>query len=110
MTTGLHRPVSVKWHDNEARLRRFGKEAAFIGKPAALMAETLTACQRFTGSAEGALYVRAGDEFARAQGSVTGVAARIDGDDSATVAMRTDRVALELADSVAPMMGRTDEL
>ena len=87
------------WYDKEAKLRQFGKLSAFIGKPEALATATIAACRRFCGGAEAALYIREGDGYVCTEGGLAGVARHIDGDETAAVAMRHDRAALELADT-----------
>jgi N-terminal 7TM region of histidine kinase len=94
---GVNRVLFRDWHDNEARLRKFAREAAFIGKPGALAASTVAALRRFAGGAEVGLNMREGGEYACTQGGLARVPSRIDGDDPAAVAMRHDREALEPA-------------
>ena len=92
----VERLLFRSWHDNEAKLRKFVKEAAFIGKPEALVAASVAALSRFAGGAVCALYLRDGEDY------VSG-GARIDGDDPMAVTLRADHKPLELvADSPTP--------
>jgi hypothetical protein len=69
-----------QWRENEALLRRFVKEAAFIGTRAALGKAMVAEWTRFSGGASCALYLAGtGRYFVAFQGALAG--AQIDGDD-----------------------------
>ena len=90
------------WHHNEAQLRRFVKQAAFIGKAEALRAAFLAELKRFSGGADVALYLADGADFASDK-------TRIDGDDAAVVAMKADHAPVEAADHLdLPMIHRAE--
>jgi len=87
-----------QWRDNEAALRRFVKEAAFIGTKPALGKAIVVEWRRFSGGAASALYLTgAGRDFALFQG--TGAGAHIDGDDPLIVALRARGEPVEVSDT-----------
>jgi GAF domain-containing protein len=92
-----------QWRENEVLLRRFVKEAAFIGTKAALGKAIVAEWTRFSGGAPSALYLAgAGRDFvafqvALCQGELAG--AQIDGDDPLIVALRAHGEAVELSDT-----------
>jgi hypothetical protein len=87
-----------QWRENEALLRRFVKEAAFIGTKAALGKAMVAEWTRFSGGASSALYLAgAGRDFVAFQGALAG--AHIDGDDPLIVALRAHGEAVELSDT-----------
>ena len=94
----VERLLFRSWHDNEARLRTFVKEAAFIGKPEALVAASVAAVSRFAGGADCALYLRDGEDFKRTEGLEPKVGERIDGDDPMAVTLRAEPKPLEPTD------------
>ncbi len=88
------------WHHNEEKLRRFVKQAAFIGRADKLTAAFLAELKRFSGGMEAVLYLAAGDDF-------TAGDTRIDGDDQAVIAMKADHAPVEVADHLdLPMIHR----
>lgn len=107
-----------QWHINEAALKRFVKEAAFITKTQALSAVFVSELSRFSSGAPCALYVLSGDgEYQRAEGSLSGGSETIDANDPALVTLRATRTPVELDETrsalpavlALPMMHR-DEL
>jgi len=92
-----------QWRENEALLRRFVKEAAFIGTKAALGKAVVAEWTRFSGGAPSALYlVGAGRDFVAFQGALCQgelAGAQIDGDDPLIVALRAHGEAVELSDT-----------
>ena len=95
----VQRLLFRSWHENEAQLRQFAKEAAFFGKAEALGAATATALSRFAGGADVAAYFRNSDDFICRQGGVTGVPAQINADDPVAVILRLHRTAVEPSDT-----------
>ncbi len=72
-----------RWHHNEAQLRRFVKQAAFIAKPETLKAALLAELTRFSTGGDVALYLAKDGEYV-SQDSV------IDGDDPSIVTMKAE--------------------
>ena len=86
------------WRENEALLRRFVKEAAFIGSKAALGKAMVAEWRRFSGGASCALFLASeGRDFALFQGAK--LEAHIDGDDPLILALRAHGEAVELSDT-----------
>ena len=83
-----------RWHHNEAKLRRFVKEAGFIGKRETLNADFAAELKRFSGGASISLYTAEGDAFLHADG-----AGRIDADDPVVVAMKAEGGAVDLVET-----------
>ena len=94
----VERLLFRSWHDNEAKLRKFVKEAAFIGKPEVLASAGVAAVARFAGQAECALYLRAGQDFKRADGGLANIGEQIDSDEPMVVTLRSDPAPLEPGD------------
>ena len=87
-----------QWRENEALLRRFVKEAAFIGSKAALGKAMVAEWTRFSGGASAALYLAgAGRDVVAFQGALAG--AQIDGDDPLIVALRAHGEPVELSET-----------
>ncbi len=87
-----------QWRENEAQLRRFVKEAPFIGTKAALGKAMVAEWTRFSGGAPSALYLAStGRDFAAFQGVLAG--AHIDGDDPLIVALRAHGEPVELSET-----------
>lgn len=86
----IKRLLFRSWHENEAALRHFVREAAFIGKAETLSAASVTALARFARGAPCALYRRDSDCYPRSAGSVVGRGRRIDRDDPLIVSLRAD--------------------
>jgi hypothetical protein len=106
-----------KWHSNEAALKRFVKEAAFIGKSRALSTSFMSELVRFSGGAHCALYLRGDNRnYALAEGSLSDRLPEIDADDPALVTLRANRESVELDETrstlpaalALPMMLRDD--
>lgn len=86
-----------KWHTNEAALKRFIKEAAFISRSRALSAAFVSELTRFSSGAPCALYLVAEDGNYRLDGgALDSASATIDADDPALVTLRTNRETVEL--------------
>ncbi|HEX3570199.1 MAG TPA: hypothetical protein VHU44_05195 [Acidobacteriaceae bacterium] len=90
-----------EWHDNEAKLRRFVREAGFAAKSETLAAGFVRELERFSGGAACALYVQQGSDYACAAGCVHGVAEAIDGDDPIALRMRSEHAPVELSDTAS---------
>ena len=87
-----------QWRENEALLRRFVKEAAFIGTKVGLGKAMVGEWTRFSGGAPCALYLAGADrDFVLCQGTLAG--ADIDGDDPLILALRAHGEAVELSDT-----------
>ncbi|ESQ93045.1 hypothetical protein ABAC460_01975 [Asticcacaulis sp. AC460] len=84
-----------KWHDNEARLKRFMVEAGFVHTPDALEKATVTELTRFSGGAGVAIYRVAGRDYLRTEDGLSGAPEQVDSDLPGVVRMRADRVAVE---------------
>lgn len=84
-----------RWRDNEAQLKRFVKEAAFVTRSSALQASAIAEFARFSGGAGAALYQAADMLYERAEGEVTGLGATLDADLPALVRLRAERAALD---------------
>ena len=102
-----------QWHQKEAALKRFVKEAGFILKRDHLAAAFVPALRTFADGAEAALYLIGEDGvYRRAEGALDGVPDIIDADDPFMVTLRTDRAAFEPhAAAIAlilPMIHRTE--
>ncbi|HEY6455743.1 MAG TPA: histidine kinase N-terminal 7TM domain-containing protein [Steroidobacteraceae bacterium] len=107
-----------QWHSNEATLKRFVKEAAFITKAQALSGSFVSELSRFSGGARCSLYLlKDHGAYQRAEGTLIGAPETIDADDPALVTVRANRAPVELEETrsalsavlVLPMMHR-DEL
>jgi len=83
------------WRDNEARLRRFLKDASYITRVNGLRTAAVAELRRFTGGAEVALYGMEPDGAALREGSVSGLGDRIEPDAPALVRLRADREPLD---------------
>ncbi len=102
-----------RWHQKEAALKRFVKEAGFILKRDHLAAAFVPAVRAFGDGAEAALYLIGEDGvYLRVEGGLDGVPATIDADDAFMVTLRTDRAAFEPHGQaialVLPMIHRTE--
>ncbi|GAA0647446.1 hypothetical protein [Brevundimonas lenta] len=84
-----------RWRDNEAELRRFVRQAAFVTRPDALRQSTVTAFSRFAGGADVALYSQATTGYELSAGIVPGLPTAPDPDLQLLVRLRADREALE---------------
>ncbi len=84
------------WHQKEAKLKRFVREAAFILKRDPMIAAYVAAVEEFCESAEVALYL-ADDEgtFRLVEGGLAGQPDILDADAKFMVTLRADRVAFE---------------
>ena len=102
------------WHEKEAQLKRFTREAQFVTRPDALMAAFVAALSRFGEGAQAALYLKGEDgDFARAEGVVTGAPAAIIADHPALVSLRSERKAMALDGElggglIVPMLNRNE--
>jgi hypothetical protein len=83
------------WRDNEARLRRFLKDASYITRIASLRTAAVAEFRRFTGGAEVALYGVEPDGAVLREGAVSGLGDRIEPDTPALVRLRADREPLD---------------
>ncbi len=93
-----------QWRENEAALRRFVKEAAFIGTKKALGKAIIAEWTRFSGGAACALYLAGtGRDFMLYQGVSATV--HVDGDDPLIVALRTYGEPVELSDTQSLLPG-----
>ena len=102
-----------KWHEKEAALKRFVKEASFVLKSEHLMASFVATVRVFAEGAQAVLYLIGEDGvYRRSEGELAGVAPLIDADDPFMVTLRTDRAAFEpRAQAIAlvlPMIHRTE--
>ncbi len=104
-----------QWHEKEAALKRFVREAGFILKRDHLTAAFIAALREFAEGAEAALYLISDDgAYRRTEGRLSGVPETIDADDAFMVTLRTDRTAFEPASAsaaialVLPMIHRTE--
>jgi hypothetical protein len=81
------------WQRNEAKLRTFVTEAAFVTKPEALTAAFVAELQRFSGGASVTFYWQTAEgDYAPLGGS----ARRMDGDDAVLVTLRATGKSLEV--------------
>lgn len=102
------------WRDNDARLSRFLKDAAYVTRAEALTQAALAEFARYTGGAPIGVYGVDGDGSARLQ-SGHGLPARVEADHAVMVRLRADREALhdDLPETlgavlVLPMILRTE--
>ncbi|MEI9903637.1 MAG: hypothetical protein WDN06_06370 [Asticcacaulis sp.] len=82
------------WHEKEAALKTFVREAGFMLKSAPLIAAFIPALRAFSDGADTALYLA--DEaggFRRTAGGLAGVPEMLDDDDPFMVTLRADRAA-----------------
>lgn len=82
------------WRDNEARLKRFLKEAAFVTKPEALRDAAVAEVARFGQGAAVALYETDADGMVRIAGGSAELPERLAVDAPVLVRLRADREAL----------------
>lgn len=92
---GIEHVFFRAWRDNEARLRRFLKDASYITRVAALRTAAVAEFRRFTGGAEVALYGVEPDGATLREGAVSGLDDRIEPDTPALVRLRADREPLD---------------
>jgi len=83
-----------RWRDNEAKLRRFLKDAGYVTRADALRIAALAELKRFSGGAGVALYALK-DEALLRDGDLGGAPAAISIDAPALVRMRADREPLD---------------
>ncbi|QTC90029.1 hypothetical protein [Brevundimonas goettingensis] len=83
------------WRDNEARLKRFLKDAAFINRAEALKEAAVTEFRRFAGGTEAALYRVEPAAATLSAGAVTGLPPSLNADAPALVRLRADREPLD---------------
>lgn len=102
------------WRDNDARLSRFLKDAAYVTRADALTQNALAEFTRYTGGARVGVYAVGDDGSARLQ-SGDGLPSRVEADHSVMVRLRADREALhdDLPETlgaalVLPMILRTE--
>ncbi|GAA0647453.1 PDZ domain-containing protein [Brevundimonas lenta] len=79
------------WRENEARLRRFLKDSAFMGRAETLRTAAVAEIRRFSGGAETALYGIEPTGAVLNEGGLRGGVAKLDLDDPALVRLRADR-------------------
>jgi hypothetical protein len=84
-----------RWRDNEARLKRFVKEAAFVTRRSALLTSAIAEFGRFSGGAKTALYQAADTAYERAEGGADGLGETVDADLPVLVRLRAERTALD---------------
>jgi len=93
-----------RWQDNEARLRRFVHEAAYVLKPEVLTAAFVAELERFSDGASAALYLRnQTGNYALAGGHCDGAPQTVDADEPALVGLRSHRSVLELEETTSPL-------
>lgn len=104
-----------RWRQNEERLRRFLRDAAYVTRPEALRRATIEEFRRFSGGAEVALYEIDSTGVRRLDGGPDQLPTEVDPDNSALVRMRADREPLAgdearalQAELVAPMVQRSE--
>jgi hypothetical protein len=103
-----------RWHEAEAALRRFVREAAFITETAALTQAFAKALGDYAEGAQSAVFLAEGRRYHRAAGEVAGVGAQLDPDLAALVRLRADLKPVEVDDGVlaasliAPMVNRNE--
>ena len=95
----VERLLFRSWHESEARLRRFVREAAFASTSQSLASATVDALARFAGGAQCAIYLRKDDGYVRAKGKLAGAKTRIDGDDRLAAALRANHSPVEPAEA-----------
>ncbi|MCS6624832.1 hypothetical protein N0B44_18100 [Roseibacterium beibuensis] len=102
------------WRDNDARLSRFLKDAAYVTRADALTQSALAEFARYTGGARVGVYAVGDDGSARLQ-SGDGLPPRVEADHPVMVRLRADREALhdDLPETlgaalVLPMILRTE--
>lgn len=103
------------WRDNEARLRRFLKDAGYITKDVNLAAASVTEFRRFACGAPTALYMVEDDGARRQAGELPGAPARLSADAPALVRLRADREPMDSGPTaelgaalVLPMVQRSE--
>ena len=91
-----------KWHEKEAALKRFVKEAGFMLKREPLAEAFVAELRRFGDGVECALYLQddSGD-YLLAEGELSGAPLVVDADELVVVALRADRTAVEPDDTSA---------
>ncbi len=92
-----------KWHDNEARLRRFVREAGFATKPQTLTESFVAELERFSGS-EAAVFLRseAGAEYIRVAGTLASPQA-VDLDDPIALRMTADHTSVVVTETTSTL-------
>jgi hypothetical protein len=93
------------WHENEARLRRFVRQAMHITSAADLEAAYLAALQRFTHDAGAVLYRRRGEGYEQSGAALMGAPHVVGINDALAVALRTEHAPVLLADSDSALPG-----
>ncbi len=101
-----------RWHQKEAELKRFVREAAFIMRRDPLVVAYVAAVKTFCDGADVALYL-ADDEgiYRRVEGGLPGQPDVLDSDNPFMVTLRADRTAFEPGAAIAlvlPMIHRTE--
>ena len=94
----VERLLFRSWHESEAKLRRFVRDAALIAKPPALMSASVEALAQFAQGAGCSLYLKQGEGYVRSQAVSAQAPQHIDGDDPLAVALRADPKPLHPAD------------
>jgi hypothetical protein len=94
-----------QWHENEARLRRFVKQAAHITAPQALLDAYLAALRDFTGGADCAIYRLDDTGYCRIADSGLQAPERVGIDDLLAVGLRAELVPLGPADTRSTLPG-----
>jgi len=84
-----------RWRDNEAELKRFVRQSAFVTRPDALRLSAIAALSRFAGGAEVALYGAAPDGQRVEAGRLSGLPELLDADLELLVRLRAERQPLE---------------
>jgi len=107
------------WQRNEAALKRFVREADFIGKNETLSKAFVAELSRFGGGADCALYMlKSGCGYRLAEGALAEGPEAIDADDPALVSLRANRAPIEIDETgsslpaalALPMVHRDDLL
>lgn len=100
------------WHEKEADLRRFVREATFIVGRDRLVATYVAAIRRFAEGADVALYLADDDGiYRRVEGSIPGQPEVLDTDNPFMVTLRADRSAFEPESGIGlvlPMIHRAE--
>lgn len=83
------------WRENEAKLKRFVRDASYITRADALRTAAVAEFRRFSGGSEVALYSLGAADAVLREGGISGLAATLDVDEPALVRLRSDRETLD---------------
>ncbi len=92
-----------KWHENEARLRRFVKAAAFVDKSEALVTAFTTELTRFAGGAPASVYLAEGASYRC--GTIM-----VDGDAPGVITLKAEAAPVEAQDGLYLPMSHRGEM